>query len=145
MLGAAWDTTDRTFTTQYVFDSFGRTLSMVYPDGENLTYGYDKAGRVNQVKGTQSGQTTTYVDDILYDELGQRTELDYGNGVVTEQSYEPDTHRLDIQIIKSPTTTLRTLDYGYDLADNIRSITDKRADVTPFLQQADPNDIRHFA
>jgi len=137
MQGAAWDQIDHTFTTKYVFDSFGRMLSMVYPDGETLTYGYDKGGRVNKVTGTKSNQTTTYVKDILYDEFGQRTELDYGNDVKTTQSYEPDTRRLDIQIIKSPTNTLRTLDYGYDLADNILTITDKRTNVTPFFQQAD--------
>jgi len=138
MHGAVWETTDRTFTTSYVFDSFGRMLSLIYPDGEMLTYGYDAGGQVNHVEGLENGQTSPYVKDIVYDEFGQRTRLEYGNGVVITQTYETDTRRLDTQTIMSlgQSNPLRQLDYDYDRASNIRTITDSRMNLAPFLQSA---------
>lgn len=137
MLGAPWESTDRTFATQFVYDSFGRMLSLVYPDGETLTYTYDKGGQVRSVSGSKGNDSTVYVKDIRYDEFGQRTRLEYGNGVVTTYDYAPDTRRLITETIRPVTLAvpLRTVHYDYDPVGNILSIRDMRATASPFLKQ----------
>jgi RHS repeat-associated protein len=126
----------RTFTNRFVYDSFGRLLSMTYPDGEVLTYNYDGGGRVRRVEGTLGASTTVYVDQILYDRFGQRTRAVYASGNVTETyQYEPDTQRLDIARVTSAAVagTLRQTDYTYDPVGNILSVQDARASAAPFL------------
>ena len=133
MQGAAWEiNADRTFTTTFTFDSFGRMLAMEYPDGDELQYGYDAGGNIQTVISATVISATpvlTYVSDILYDEYGQRTKITFGNGVVTEYQYEPETRRLDTSTISSPaaaTTLVRDLDYDYDQVGNIDQIIEMR-------------------
>ena len=45
------DQTKFTWTTQWQYDGLGRLKSMVYPDSERLTYGYDAGGLVNFISG----------------------------------------------------------------------------------------------
>ena len=73
--------------------------SMKYPDGETITYTYDKGG---QLKGVSGAKTTnkgsikySYVDKILYDEHAQRVYIKYGNGVETRYTYDEKRRWLD--------------------------------------------------
>ncbi len=34
------------WTTEYLFDTFGRLQRLVYPDGEELTYAFDTGGNL---------------------------------------------------------------------------------------------------
>jgi len=139
MQGAPWETTYRTFTTKYQYDSFGRMLSLIYPDGEKLTYKYAAGGRVTTVAGQKGNETKEYVKDIQYDEFGQRVQLKYGNGVITNYQYEPDTRRLDIENINSPLAVdpIRNIDYTYDKVGNITTIIDNRVGTSPFYKKVD--------
>src|SRR6266545_1849854 len=47
------------YTTDYVFDSFGRMNQMTYPDGETLYYSYDNGGLLNAAWGRSSAIATT--------------------------------------------------------------------------------------
>ena len=76
---------------EYTSDYLGRMQEITYPDGEVLTYIYDKGGQVTGVSGKVYGLDLTYVKDIHYDEYGQRTRIKYGNGAVTDYTY--DEHR----------------------------------------------------
>jgi len=139
MQGAPWETTYSTFTTKYQYDSFGRMLSLIYPDGEKLTYKYDIGGRATTVVGKKGNETKEYVKDIQYDEYGQRVQLEYGNDVVTTYQYEPDTRRLDIENINSPIAVnpIRNIDYTYDKVGNITTILDNRVGTSPFYKKVD--------
>ncbi|HSN91479.1 MAG TPA: hypothetical protein VLS93_09640, partial [Anaeromyxobacteraceae bacterium] len=98
----------RSFTTAFDFDVFGRMLSMVYPDGEVLRYGYDAGGLLRTAMGTRpatkrdAAQQETYLAVLLYDEFGQRRYQRVGNGVVTKYAYDPLTRRLGWLHAKKP-------------------------------------------
>jgi YD repeat-containing protein len=48
-----------------------------------------------------------YVRDIGYDEFGQRAELEYGNGVKTEYTYNPERRWLERIVTTGGTGSLR--------------------------------------
>jgi YD repeat-containing protein len=116
----------RSFTTAFAFDSFGRMLSMVYPDGESLTYGYNAGGLVKSAIGTRAAtrwapqQSETYLQTLTYDEFGQRVYMKLGNAVVTSYTYEPLTRRLHTLTTNTPLSrTLQAITYQYDLVGNV--------------------------
>ena len=47
---------NKKFTTEYVFDSFGRMTDMTYPDGEALHYAYDNGGLLKAALGRKERQ-----------------------------------------------------------------------------------------
>ncbi|HOW36576.1 MAG TPA: SpvB/TcaC N-terminal domain-containing protein [Candidatus Omnitrophota bacterium] len=66
-----------------------------------------------------------YVSDIQYNSSGQITEIDYGNGDVTTYTYDPTTLRLNrLVTINVQQQILQDLNYTYDSAGNILTITD---------------------
>ncbi|MFL6201629.1 MAG: toxin TcdB middle/N-terminal domain-containing protein [Thermoanaerobaculia bacterium] len=82
------------FTTTFEHDGFGRLLSMTYPDGEAVTYGFDAEGRVKSAAGLARGVRTDYLVHLGYDEFGDRARAVYGNGVETRWSYDPQSRHL---------------------------------------------------
>src|SRR5438552_8859200 len=112
--------------------------TLIYPDQETLTYDYDRGGRVKEVTGRKSGSADfDYVRSILYDEFDQRTLVEYGNGVTTRYSYEPDTRRLHEAVTAKPNgTSLQGLVYSYDRVGNILNVTDERGPAPLFLERA---------
>lgn len=114
----------RTFTTQYSFDSVGRMRKIIYPDGETLTYSYDRGGLLTSATGTKEGHTFHYLKDIEYNKYGQRVSISLGNGVKTDYTYDEKTRRLDtLQTYKSVSKKIQNLKYTYDKVGNILSIT----------------------
>lgn len=116
-----------TYTTKFVADSMGRTLSMTYPDGEVVTNLYDSGGRLRSVAGKKGSDSYRYVDRLEYDKFGFRRFLASGNGVTTETSYDPATTWLTGQVVAKGTKRLQNLSYEYDKVGNPR----KRVDDIP--------------
>ena len=113
----------KVYTTDYVFDSFGRMLQMTYPDGENLYYAYDNGGLLNAAWGEKRGNRYNYINSLTYDEFSQRRYLAYGNGVQSSYSYDDKTRRLESLISKTPDgRVVQNLTYGYDLVGNVLKI-----------------------
>jgi RHS repeat-associated protein len=116
----------RTFETRLVFDSFGRMLSVTYPDGEHLRYGYDAGGLLRTATGHRPGsrhapaEVQVYLSSILYDEFGQRTAMEFGNGVKTTYRYDPANRRLSQLTTHTPRgRTIQALTYQYDKVGNM--------------------------
>jgi RHS repeat-associated protein len=65
------------------YDPLGRQSTLTYPDGETVTYGYDRAGRLDKVPGL--------VDLMHYDASGRLSAVDYANG--THAAYDIDPKR----------------------------------------------------
>jgi RHS repeat-associated protein len=108
------------YTTEYIFDSMGRMRQLTYPDGEVLTYNYDLGGLLESASGVKSGREYIYLNDISYDEYGQRVRLDLGNDVVTRYQYDEKTRRLEhILTLSAEGEVLQNIDYKYDLVGNI--------------------------
>jgi RHS repeat-associated protein len=132
----AMETVTRTGRT--AFDALSRTREQTHPDGTVVRYGYNPAGLLNHVEATllPGGATTMFITNIDYDAKGQRTRIDYGNGVTATYTYEPDTFRLaTLRTLRSgrfpddpqPPDTRRgvqNLAYVYDPAGNITHIED---------------------
>ena len=109
-----------TAVMEYRSDYLGRMQHIVYPDGEKITYGYDAGGQVTSVTGTHWGHEFNYVTNILYDEYGQRTRIDYGNGTFTEYSYDPARRWLDtIKTQNKWGQNFQNISYSFDKVGNV--------------------------
>jgi RHS repeat-associated protein len=117
-------TSEETAVMEYKSDYLGRMQEITYPDGEVLTYSYDKGGQVTGVSGRVYGLDLTYVKDIQYDEYGQRTRIEYGNGAVTDYAY--DEHRRWLSALHTDSRlgeTLQNLKYSFDRVGNVLGYT----------------------
>jgi RHS repeat-associated protein len=133
------------FVTAY--DSFGRVLSMTYPDGERIRYFYDLGGKLTKVQGkgrfistnTNTVVTRDYVSELRYDHFGNRTHAKFQNGTVTNWTYEPKRVRLQTLQTTAPllsggtttSTPLQDLTYQYDATGNPTQLTSNLPN-TPF-------------
>ncbi len=116
------------YETDYVFDSFGRMLQLTYPDGEILYYGYDAGGLLKEAFGMKRLNKYTYIKDLQYDEFGQRTRIEYGNGVATTYDYYPDSRRLSKLTTKIKSgRVVQQIGYTYDMVGNILDIENTAA------------------
>ncbi|WP_288985717.1 toxin TcdB middle/N-terminal domain-containing protein [uncultured Treponema sp.] len=109
-----------TAVMEYRSDYLGRMQWIVYPDGEQIVYGYDRGGQVISVTGSNYGNEFNYVTNILYDQYGQRTRIDYGNGTFTEYNY--DTARRWLDTIKTQNKwgqAYQNISYSFDAVGNV--------------------------
>jgi len=83
--------------TQFEYDSWGRTLSMIYPDGEVVTYNYDYGGQLKKMYGEKGNGKYTYIDSLQYDKFGAKILINHGNNILTRYSYDPQNLRLELQ------------------------------------------------
>ena len=118
-----------TATFTYCSDYLGRMQTMKYPDGETITYTYDKGGQlkgVSGVKNTVKGtETYSYIDTIVYDEHGQRVYIKYGNGVETKYRYDDKRRWLkDIETRNKQTDEVfQKISYRFDKVGNVLGYT----------------------
>ena len=113
-----------TAVMEYRSDYLGRMQYIIYPDGEKVTYGYDRGGQVISVKGEHWGHDFDYVTNILYDEYGQRTRIDYGNGTFTEYNYDPARRWLDaIKTENKCGQSYQNISYSFDAVGNVTRTT----------------------
>ena len=103
--------TDLALTTQYEYDSWGRTTSITYPDGETVKYAYDLGGQLFRMNN--------YLDSVLYDKFGAVTSRKYGNGLKMQYAYHPQNRRLTATSTYNGATQLSHTAYTYDPAGNI--------------------------
>jgi YD repeat-containing protein len=92
---------------------------MVYPSGRVLNYGYDAAGRVEQISTVTNGAVQTLVSGIAYEPFGPAKSLTFGNGQVQNR-----THDLDGRVA-SYSLGSTTMAIGYDAASRITSIAEQ--------------------
>ena len=127
------------FTTDYVFDSFGRMVEMTYPDAENLHYAYDHGGLLTAAWGEKSGNRYDYINTLLYDEFGQRTDISYGNGTKSSYTYDALTRRLaTLDTALKDGRYIQKLTYDYDLVGNVLSLKNGIAVATNTALPAGP-------
>ncbi|UQA60396.1 SpvB/TcaC N-terminal domain-containing protein [Polyangium aurulentum] len=116
------------FTQTTAYDGLNRPTSLTTPDQSEMKPVYNEASLLEKVEVRIRGAATwtTFVDDMDYDAKGQRGRIAYGNGVITEYSYDPLTFRLTR--IKTTRTSdaalLQDLRYTYDPVGNIVEIAD---------------------
>jgi RHS repeat-associated protein len=105
---------------EYVSDYLGRMQRVTYPDGEVLSYGYDSGGQLASAKSEHNGLSSTYVADIAYDAFGQRTYIEYGNGVKTSYAYDENRRWLSaIRTTGGLGLACQDMSYRFDLVGNV--------------------------
>lgn len=83
-----------TYETLYDFDTFGRLMRIVLPDGETLLHDYDSGGSVTAIRGRFAGADYQYLNALYYDKFGQRNYMELGNGIKSRYTYDPANRRL---------------------------------------------------
>jgi len=76
-----------TYVTEFKYDTWGRLLEMIYPDGEILTYSFNDAGLANGVSGRKTFDYK-YIDKVEYDYLGRLTSVKFNNGITQKVTYD---------------------------------------------------------
>ena len=110
------------------FDALSRPMSVVSPDGSEARPTYNEANFLESmaVRLRGEGDFVPFVNNINYDEKGQRTLIEYENGVQTAYIYDEETFRL-IRLLTTRAVDgvrLQDLHYFYDPVGNITSIRD---------------------
>ena len=109
------------YTTSRTYDALDRITSIKYPDGETVSYSYNRQGGVETVVGRQ-----TYVAGVDYNASGQMTVLRYGNNITTSYQYDPKTLRLThLDTQNAQLAKIQDLTYAFDNVGNVRSIIDR--------------------
>ncbi|MCQ2589748.1 MAG: hypothetical protein MJ179_04915, partial [Treponema sp.] len=115
---------EKSATMKYTSDYLGRIQEIVYPDGEVVTYSYDFGGQIYKVTGEKQGEIFDYVNNIGYNEFGQRVYIEYGNKVKTTYTYDPARRWLqNIVTTGSDNILLQNIDYVFDGVGNVMSYT----------------------
>ncbi|MDP9350372.1 MAG: RHS repeat-associated core domain-containing protein, partial [Chloroflexota bacterium] len=133
----------KTYSSSTAYDALNRPVKLTAPEKSVIRPTYNEASLLEcidvNLHGTTSG--TSFITDIDYDAKGQRTLIDYGNGVRTTYAYDPLTFRLVHLLTRRkaasypkdcpqpspaawPGCHVQNLHYTYDPAGNITHIRD---------------------
>jgi RHS repeat-associated protein len=132
-----------TYTSRTRYDALDRPTELTVPDNSVIRPAYNEANLLERVEANLRGAADTipFVTDIDYDAKGQRTLIEYGNGVRTTYEYDPLTFRLVHLLTRRdaiafpddcpqpppadwPGCQVQNLHYTYDPAGNITHIRD---------------------
>jgi len=114
----------KTYRERRRYDTLGRTIEIIYPDGKQVTQAYDGP----TVRSVYSG-STTYALFSSYNAAGFAEKVQHGNGTVSTSTYETPsnaecpraTYRLcsTKTLAADGTTVLFQASYGYDAKGNV--------------------------
>lgn len=121
-----------TFKSSTTYDALNRPVTLTTPDKSVIRPTYNEANLLERVDVNLRGAAaaTVFVANIDYNAKGQRTLIEYGNGVKTEYAYDSETFRLVNLKTTRPAAfapdqrIAQDLSYTYDPAGNITSIRD---------------------
>jgi RHS repeat-associated protein len=133
-------------TTHYQYHpAADQLIGMTYPNGRQVNYYYDLAGRLSQVDSVDNqGNSHTLLSNISYQPFGPLKDQTYGNGLSLIQASD-----LDYQTINITTPSLLDNSYDFDDNSNITQIVDHTAnnsqdfayDKLDRLAQANDNNV----
>ncbi|WP_420628130.1 RHS repeat-associated core domain-containing protein [Candidatus Leptofilum sp.] len=111
------------------FDTLNRPLTMVYPNGDEVTIGYDREGE-NTLTLTLPGDDTVLVEDITFNAFGQMVHIDRSNDIPntdpdTTYTYGSATNNFRLEKIAHGTAgdNRPDFEFAYDNIGNITTIT----------------------
>jgi RHS repeat-associated protein len=116
------------YATSYSYDVGGHIVNISYPDGSQVGYQYDIPGTVYIVSAQPAGAgtATTIAPNVAHLPFGPINNFQYGNG--SNEHWYTD---LDYRFTSISANTsggsgpaVMHLDYTYDAANNVKTITD---------------------
>lgn len=113
------------YFTEWNYDSHNRISRIIYPDLEQVDYNYNLGGTLASVKRVSNpvgGGTAdrNIVNSIQYNNLGERTQITYGNGTTTDYTYD---NRRRLETLKHQFTGFEvTNGYTFDVLSNITDV-----------------------
>jgi len=121
------------------FDALNRPVAQVLPDSTVIRPGYNEAGLLETIAVRPPGDPadTTYVAGLAYSARAQRERVDYGNGVATTYTYDPETMRLR-RLRTERGEAVQDLSYVYDAAGKISEVVDAAQQTVIFNGQVAP-------
>lgn len=130
------------FESASEYDALNRVTYSLSPHNQAIPasetwLAYNESGWLDWVDvAIRGGERKPYVTDIDYDAKGQRQKIEYGNRVVTEYEYEPDTYRLKrVHTTRGSGDALQDLNYTYDPVGNVTEIRDNAQQTHFFRNQ----------
>jgi len=142
------------YTSRTGYDALNRPTELTAPDNSIIHPIYNEANLLERIEANLRGEPTVipFVTDIDYDATGQRTLIEYGNGVRTTDQYDPLTFRLVHRLTRRnpidfpddcpqpppigwPGCQVQDLHYTYDPAGNITHIRDDAQQIIYFRNQ----------
>jgi len=112
-----------TYTTKMTYDRLGRETSVTYPNTKTVLNQYDGS----MLKSVRSSTGTLTYATLDYDDaaIGKLKNLTFGNGMVTNYTYQPKNFYLsNLKTTSSTAQLLQNFGYTYDNVGNIKRITD---------------------
>jgi RHS repeat-associated protein len=114
---------NRSYTTTKLYDSFGRIRRAVYPDGDQVSYGYTGFGELYSIASSLTGfPTQNIISSVRYDGYGNIKTLAYGNGTQTDYTYSANTKSLFgsevLGKVAGGTTNVSLMDRAYTYNGN---------------------------
>jgi len=139
------------YTTEWLYDTWGRLHQLTYPDLEILTNKYDSGGLLNEIYGDKGGTSTNgngkannnqpssashyaYLNRLEYDKFDQRVFIEYGNKISSSYAYDPRRRWLvNLQAGQSQGqgSQFQDLAYDYDKVGNILGLANRAEDKAP--------------
>lgn len=114
------------YKTSFSYDAYNRVVAHKSDDGSIVNPIYNEASLLERVEAVVNGNRRSFVENIDYNEKGQRERISYGNGVRTTYLYDPKNFRLNSIVTEKPGgKRYQELYYTYDPGGNIVRIEDK--------------------
>ena len=110
------------FKMEYVYDSWGRMLSMLYPDSEAISYTYQWGGDLYAMHGNKRGNPRTYIKKISYNLYGQKSYMEYGNMTQAFYSYDALHRLVNLKSYDAGGLLMQEIEYTFDNASNVTAI-----------------------
>jgi len=111
---------DIPYVTEYGYDLNNRLIKVTYFSGRSVDYVRNTLGQITTVTTTPTGGVAeTVASNVNYLPFGALEDITFGNSLLMNQTYDND-YRLTGQILGS----VYNRNYGYDLVNNIKNITD---------------------
>ena len=112
---------EKTYVTGYAFDPDDRLVTLTYPDGFAVNYGYDPLGNINSVVDS-TGKVVA--NNFTYTPSGRLTGLQYGNGTASTYAYDVLDRMVSLRSTSPNGTAFQNLAYTYDADSNLTQIQD---------------------
>jgi len=120
------DTASYNVYTSATYDLAGNMISITYPDGRNVSQGFDSAGRISSVgyaSWNGNGKSYSYLSNPSYSPAGSLTGATMGNGIGMAASYD-NRQRIGMLAYGTSAQLLWGKGYQWTANGNLQSITD---------------------